>query len=224
MEYADGPSPASTLCAEIGYGNAAGLLFRKGISGPPPGKLQTIDDVTIRSPTLDIRHPNLASSSSSASSSTLASHSLSAQSPTPLPPQNFSSRNPITSLVERAESATLGAAPELDPRATFDSLSDAEKEAETVKLLDLFDRLDRNPILSARAPTNTVLGQSEANNGETGGGDGDGKKIGQVLRERYVEVDRVWSEKERLLVEDEELEDEESGRREMEAYRRRMGR
>lgn len=35
---------ASVLCDEVGYGNVAGLLFRKGMSGPPSAKLEALDD------------------------------------------------------------------------------------------------------------------------------------------------------------------------------------
>lgn len=35
---------ASVLCNEVGYGVVAGLLFRKGISGPPEAHLEAIDD------------------------------------------------------------------------------------------------------------------------------------------------------------------------------------
>lgn len=35
---------ASGLSVEIGYGSAAGLLFRKGVSGPPPARFEDINE------------------------------------------------------------------------------------------------------------------------------------------------------------------------------------
>jgi hypothetical protein len=46
---------ASTLTAEIGYGNAAGLLFKKGISGVPQGKIEEIPTSARSSITQDDR-------------------------------------------------------------------------------------------------------------------------------------------------------------------------
>lgn len=45
---------AATLSKEIGYGNAAGLLFRKGLSGPPEAKIEEIHETT---ETLSSRNP-----------------------------------------------------------------------------------------------------------------------------------------------------------------------
>ena len=216
---ADSSPSASALCAEIGYGNAAGLLFRKGISGPPQGKIQTINDVTIPTPELDIPQATDTHSIPTSSPSAAAIPS----SATRQQGQSHGLRDPITALAEPNAIPS-----EADSRATFEALSDAEKEAETAKLLDLFERLDRNPILSARAPNNPEPGSGGGGVGGGGqadiGGNAKGKNMSQVLRDRYVKVDKTWGEKERKEVESEEREDEESVKREMEAYRRRLGR
>jgi hypothetical protein len=44
---------ASILSHQIGYGNAAGLLFHKGISAPPPARIDEISTTTPRNMSID---------------------------------------------------------------------------------------------------------------------------------------------------------------------------
>lgn len=156
---------ASTFSAEIGYGNAAGLLFQKGLSGPPPGKIQEI------------------STPSSAAGQT--SSSTSHQTP----------RNPITALQPPTRV-------EADPTTQW---TDEEKEREAERLFAVFDKMDRNPVISAQ------------------GADGGKKGVKEAIQEKYLEVDKDWGERERKEREEEERRDEEDVKREMKAYRRRVG-
>jgi hypothetical protein len=163
---------ASTLSAEIGYGNAAGVLFQKGISTPPPGKIQEIP------PTIASESRPIASSGSSATAKT------------PVLP-----RNPITALQNPSDDA--------DPLSEW---TDEQKEAEAERLFAVFDKMDRNPVISVQGP------------------DGEKKGVKEAVQEKYMQVDKSWGEKERKEREEEERRDEEEVRREMEAYRRRSAR
>jgi hypothetical protein len=93
---------ASTVSTEIGYGNAAGLLFRKGLSGPPPASIQEIPDDT---------------------------HLVQEE------------RHPITSL----------APPSIEPVNPLDGMTEEEKEREAEKLFVLFDRMEKDPVISMKS-------------------------------------------------------------------------
>lgn len=85
-------------------------------------------------------------------------------------------------------------------------MTEEEKEREAERLFTLFDRMDKNPVIS------------------TQGANGEKKGVKDALREKYLEVDQGWGEKERSEREEEEKREEEEVAREMEAYRKRMGR
>ena len=159
---------ASTLTAEIGYGNAAGLLFQKGISGPPPGKIVEIVDKPLPSPTLD---------------------------PTTTNTNSTTPRNPITGIRDTDD--------DTDPLA---GMTEAEKEREAERLFTLFDKLDKNPVVSTQGP------------------DGSRKGLKEVMQDKYVEVDKGWAEKERREVQEEEEREEEEAMKDMAAYKARTGR
>ena len=162
---------ASTLSAEIGYGNAAGVLFQKGLSGPPPGKIQEIPEST-SSGTASVIEPDAPAPVTSA----------------------IPHRNPITALQPQND--------ESDPMADW---TDEQKEREAERLFAVFDKMDRNPVISTQGPGGEKRGVKEA------------------IQAKYAEVTETWGEKERKEREDEEKKDEEEVRKEMEAYRRRTG-
>ena len=86
-------------------------------------------------------------------------------------------------------------------------MTQEEKEREAERLFVLFDRMERNPIISAT------------------GGDGERKGIREVMREKLEkgEMEGVGDDElARVLMEDRQDEDE--AKKEMEAYRRRTGR
>ena len=154
-----GLTKASALCAEIGYGNAAGLLFTKGITGPPPGTITEIDEPETKQST-----------------------------------EPESTRHPITALRDFP-----------DPSAALSGMTEEEKEREAERLFAVFDKMDKNPVISTQGPDGTQKGVKDA------------------LRERYAAVDETWGDKEREEAEKQEKRDEEEAAKEMAAYRARMG-
>lgn len=149
---------ASTLTAGIGYGNAAGLLFKKGISGVPQGKIEEI--------------------STSAQSSTTQDD-----------------RDAITAL--------KGVDDGVDP---MEGMTEAEKEQEAERLFVLFDKLQKNPVISTQAA------------------DGSKQSLKEAIQGKYTEVDAGWAEKERREQEEQDQREEEEAIKELEAYKERMGR
>lgn len=83
--------------------------------------------------------------------------------------------------------------------------TDEQKEREAERLFAVFDKMDRNPVISTQGPSGEKRGVKEA------------------IQAKYAEVDETWGEKERKEREDEEKKDEEEVQKEMEAYRRRTG-
>ena len=149
---------ASTISAEIGYGNAAGLLFRKGFSGLPSARIAETSEQPRRTIPFEMRHP-------------------------------------ITSL-QRSE-----------PSDSTSTMSPEEKEREAERLFVLFDRMERNPMLSAAT------------------GDGKHKGIKEAVRDKMEEGNGdEWEEEERRREAEEDQKDEEEAEKEMKAYRERVGR
>lgn len=103
-------------------------------------------------------------------------------------------RNPITAIQDEATP---------NPMANW---TDEQKEAEAERLFAVFDKMDRNPVISAQGPHGEKQGVKDA------------------LREKYMEVDAGWADKERKEQEEEDERDEREALREMEAYRKRVGR
>ena len=169
---------ASTVSAEIGYGNAAGLLFRKGLSGPPPGRVQEIVDDSTEESSAELSAVNKA---------TVTTHAT--------------SRDPITSL--KAETTPA-----------HDTMTQEEKEREADRLFELFDRMEKNPVISMRSGEEDTKGN---------------QSVKEAIKERMQsgEMDH-WDheavtadfEKQR---QEEEADDNEVAR-EMAAYRKRQGR
>lgn len=166
---------ASTLNAEIGYGNAAGLLFTKGISAPPPGKIIEVDDETNppagRVISADTRPLDVSADTTFPSS---------------VP------RHPITALEDFE-----------DVKSALENMTEEEKEREAERLFGVFDRMDKNPVISARGP------------------DGKEKGVKSALQEKYVEKEQEWEEKEARERREEEERDEAEALRDLEAYKRR---
>ncbi|EIW67595.1 hypothetical protein TREMEDRAFT_33211, partial [Tremella mesenterica DSM 1558] len=176
-------SNASELCAEIGYGNAAGLLFRKGITEPPPGRITPLPEPT----KLNVETKPF-----------FKTTSISPKKPgSPSKRAVQEERNPITSLRR-------------DDDTSLDDMTQEEKESEAERLFVLFERMERNPVISMKS--------------------GDEQKgVKDVMREKMqsgeLEVkEREEEEADRRRLEEEEKIDEEDARKEMEAYRQRMKR
>ncbi|KAL7420474.1 hypothetical protein Q5752_004424 [Cryptotrichosporon argae] len=167
------------LSVEIGYGNAAGLLFRKGLTCPPPAKLEMLDPAS-------------------------AAASLAPRADV----------NPITAI---RDDATPAAAMTPD---------EAEREAE--RLFVLFDRLEKNPVISAHPGDGAAAGAHGTGNGK-GTGHGQPRGIREAMRQKVEEgvADR-WdvdeAERERAQREQEDADDEVEAAREVAALRKRQGR
>lgn len=153
---------AATLSSEIGYGNAAGLLFRKGLSGPPEARIEDLPDedgVGV----------------------------------------GIEERNPITSL--RPDASASGAA---DPLA---GLTQEEKEREAERLFVLFDRMERNPVISAQSSSGAATSA---------------KDIMRAKLERgELESDDLAEDAERR---EQERKDEEEAMADLRRYKERKGR
>lgn len=193
---------AAELSINIGYGVAAGLLFRKGLSGPPPASIQEIDDTH----PLESRNDSNPKQTSSAEMTKTKSKS-------------GPERHPITAL----ESYPLPEASKtLSSASGLDQMTDEEKEREAEKLFVLFDRLEKNKILSVSS------GKGEQT--DSGSFDGGGKQnqgLKGMMQDRLGEMGDRWeieeAEKERKEREEEDRRDEEVALREVEELRRRRG-
>jgi hypothetical protein len=140
------------LTNEIGYGNAAGLLFRKGLSGPPPAKIEEIQET----------------------------------------PQE--DRNPITSL----------APPSIEPHNPLDDMTEEEKEREAEKLFVLFDRMEKNPVISMKS-----------------GDDDKARTPMEVMREKLERGDLEDDSKDDMARDEQEKRDEEEALADFKRYKER---
>jgi hypothetical protein len=119
-------------------------------------------------------------------------------------PSTTRNRHPITALEQPADDGWS---------SPFAGMTDEEKDREAEKMYALFERLERNPILQAGAPTAS----------------GAPKPLRQVMADKVAagEADaweRREAERERLEAEREADMIEEEAMRELAAYRNRMGR
>ncbi|OCF75348.1 hypothetical protein I204_04203 [Kwoniella mangroviensis CBS 8886] len=199
MMWAICKGDASDLCVEIGYGNAAGLLFQKGLSGPPPAKIEEIPNSKVPAQTDD----------ESQSQPLKSSTAINIQPATPTIPKHhtitsssISERNPITSLSNDNSS-----------NKEVDEMTEEEKEREAERLFVLFDRLEKNPVISMNKPE------------EQGGG-----KISMVdmMREKLnsgqLEGSNDDDDVQRRREEEQDKKDEEEAKKEIEEYKKRLGR
>lgn len=109
---------------------------------------------------------------------------------------NAEERHPITSLQAGDDRSTQ-----------LNNMTDEEKEREAERLFVLFDRMERNPMISASSGTEECKGIEEIMRDKMANGTGD-----------------AWEEEERMRIEKQEGQDEEEVKKEMKAYKRRNGR
>lgn len=145
------------MTTEIGYGNAAGLLFRKGLSGPPPAKIEEIEDDSL--------------------------------------PEG-QDRNPITSL----------APPTIEPKNPLDEMTEEEKEREAEKLFVLFDRMEKNPVISMNS------------------GDGERKGPKDIMREKLERGELENDDRDAKLKDEEDQRDEDEAMADLRRYKDRQAR
>lgn len=229
--WPEADSTVGTLSAEIGYGNAAGLLFRKGLTGPPPAHIEELPDdkdanaseSTVNAdgmpsrPFITVRPENTGATclNDTPSSSTSAAKSATAR----LGVQP-GERHPITALDSRKGD---------DPNEVLKEMTPEEKEREAERLFVLFDRMDKNPIISAGTEERAEGQTPNASSSSAPGGSGARKTMMQTMREKLEkgEVDqweRKDEEEERKRLEEEEKREEEEAKRDLAAYKKRLGR
>ncbi|WVW85027.1 hypothetical protein I302_107063 [Kwoniella bestiolae CBS 10118] len=187
---------AADLCVEIGYGNAAGILFQKGLSGPPPAKIEEIPEPN----TSDIPLKSSTSIHIQPATPTVPTHYSAPSTSKTAGPSTKSERNPITSLSNHEDSRDL------------EQITEEEKEREAERLFVLFDRLEKNPVIS--------MNKSE----EQGGGK---VSMMDMMRDKLNSggfEDDDESVEERRKREEQDKRDEEEANREIEEYKRRLGR
>ncbi|KIR32221.1 hypothetical protein I352_05454 [Cryptococcus deuterogattii MMRL2647] len=189
---------ASDLCVEIGYGNAAGILFQKGLAGPPPAKIEEIEE---SSPSQTVAQV----SKSANPQPSAASPVMTVQPATTSSTSTFTAealRNPITGIENANQAAD-----------DLNKMTEEEKEREAERLFILFDRLEKNQVISMKS-----------------GDDQDGQKskvqgLKEKMRKKLEsgEMER-WDSKdeqeERQRLEEEAAKDEEEAFRELAAYKR----
>jgi hypothetical protein len=107
-------------------------------------------------------------------------------------------RNPITSL----------APPTIEPHNPLDDMTEEEKEREVEKLFVLFDRMERNPVISMNSGDDSK---------------GKGKTPKEIMREKLErgELEYHTEGKER---EEEERKDEEEALADLRRYKERQAR
>ena len=208
------------MSAEIGYGNAAGFLFHKGITQPPPGNITEITD--------QVDGEQNAASPAAPGSTTA---------PAPAPAGGAISaepRHPITSLSD-------GPSANVNVRAAgLSEMTPEEKEREAERLFVLFQRMEKNPVLSLGAETAPSCSSSPS----VAPGSADGARVSsavdakdknkalsiqQLMRRdlesgQHAQLDAQEEAQEAERREREDEADEAEVGREMAAYRARMGR
>ncbi|WVQ84382.1 hypothetical protein IAT38_006534 [Cryptococcus sp. DSM 104549] len=198
------------LCVEIGYGNAAGILFQKGLSGPPPAKIEEIPDHASSSHSTP--HPISLNPQ-------LTSHPPISDSGSPITIQPATPTAPSAPDFSEPLHPITGLRYTPDSQAGLKEMTQEEKEREAERLFVLFERMERNPVISMKSGEDKEKG-------------GEGKKdvkIKELMREQLekgnvAEWEKKDEEEERRRLEEEERKDEEQAVREVEEYRRRMGR
>ncbi|WVQ96285.1 hypothetical protein IAU59_003389 [Kwoniella sp. CBS 9459] len=192
------------LCVEIGYGNAAGLLFQKGLSGPPPAKIEELP--------VDQTEPTHPSASSQATINVQPASPIASTHPrgNDLSETKFSTgtavedaRNPITSLHGEIGNAAASDSGEM---------TQEEKEREAERLFVLFERMEKNPVISMKSRA------------DDDGAEGKKISIKDMMRDKLGKGEFQDDEDDRKEAEEEEKRDEEEALKELEAYKRRTGR
>ncbi|KIR58484.1 hypothetical protein I314_05729 [Cryptococcus bacillisporus CA1873] len=189
---------ASDLCVEIGYGNAAGILFQKGLTGPPPAKIEEIEESN--------PSQTMAQVSKSANRRPSAgSPVMTVQPATTSSPSTFTAealRNPITGIENANQAAD-----------DLNKMTEEEKEREAERLFILFDRLEKNQVISMKS--------GDDQDGQKSKVQGPKEKMREKLESGEMERwDSKDAQEERQRLEEEAARDEEEAFRELAAYKR----
>ncbi|KAL0240580.1 hypothetical protein I308_106377 [Cryptococcus tetragattii IND107] len=189
---------ASDLCVEIGYGNAAGILFQKGLTGPPPAKIEEIEE---SSPSQTVAQVSKSGNRRPSAGSPV----MTVQPATTSSPSTFTAealRNPITGIENANQAAD-----------DLNKMTEEEKEREAERLFILFDRLEKNKVINMKS--------GDDQDGQKSKVQGLKEKMREKLESGEMERwDSKDAQEERQRLEEEAARDEEEAFRELAAYKR----
>lgn len=196
---------AATMTAEIGYGNAAGFLFHKGITNPPSASVREISDEEAKAATPSIQ----ASRSAQSTQATQPTQSTSTD------------RDPITALRERMTALANSKSSNSGQQQQEPEMTEEEKEREAERLYTLFKRLEKNPVLSMQSGTDQ--GEGRGSNGQP-----QSRSIDQLMRAKlesgdFDRIERQAQEAEQRDQEERDKEDEKQAIREQKKLRMARG-
>ena len=165
---------ANELIDQIGYGNAAGLLFRRGFSQGPPereAKVEELEDDEeedgsreklprdpITGLEVDIKATAPASTGSGSSVGTSAG-GLGIGMGAMGKGGATTATSPASPLASKL-SATTGTTGTITPDSMIQEMTQEEKEREAERLMTLFQRMERNPAISLSTGTGGSSGSS----------------------------------------------------------------
>jgi hypothetical protein len=219
---------ANVLIDQIGYGTAAGLLFRRGFSQGPPereAKVEELEDGEeqdglrekrprdpITGLEVDIQTTAPASTGSGSSVGTNAG-GLGIGMGAMGKGGATTATSPASPLASRLSTAT-GAPGTITPDSMMQEMTEEEKEREAERLMTLFQRMERNPAISLSTGT-----------GGSSGSSGGSSAMREMLESGKMERWQVEeNERERKRVELEDEVDEEVALRELAGYKKRAKR
>lgn len=236
--------PASELCDEVGYGNVAGLMFRKGMFRPPPAKIKELDSPRpsvssqksmrhrrgdSRSKSISRRGSEPKAPTRRGSESVTASRRGSANTTASAPPSAFDDRFgnlPPSPPADAAAAAAaraddrLGLNPITGLRHTAD---DFRSPFEGMSPEEKEREAEKMFVLFDRLKSNPVVKAGVPQP------DGSDKPIHDEIRDQMVgeqgeRWERLESEKEEERIRRQDEQDEQEALKEVAAYRKRMGR
>nr|XP_019013018.1 uncharacterized protein I206_02515 [Kwoniella pini CBS 10737]OCF51799.1 hypothetical protein I206_02515 [Kwoniella pini CBS 10737] len=187
---------AADLCVEIGYGNAAGLLFQKGLTSPPEAKIEEIPNnmnLSINSNFKNSINIDPATSTKFTQSNKIENE-----------------RNPITGLSNLNLNSN---------EMKLNEMTEEEKEKEAEKLFILFERLEKNPIISIKSNDNNNNNENDEN-----------KKLNMMnlMKDKlnsgqFQEEDEKNEKIENKQRQEQDEKDEKDAIKEIENYKKRIG-
>jgi len=221
---------ANKLIDQIGYGNAAGLLFRRGFSQGPPereAKVEELEDGEdedgfkekrprdpITGLEVDIASTAPASTGSGSSVGTSAG-GLGIGMGAMGKGGATTATSPASPLASRLSATTGMKGTTITPDPMMQEMTQEEKEREAERLMTLFQRMERNPAISLSTGTG----------GGSGSSGGSSSAMREMLESGKMERWQVEeNERERKRVELEDEMDEEVALRELAGYKKRAKR
>ena len=221
---------ANELIDQIGYGNAAGLLFRRGFSQGPPereAKVEELEDGEeedgsrekiprdpITGLEVDMKGTAPASTGSGSSVGTSGGAGGLGIGMGAMGKGGATTATSPASPLASKLSATTGTTGTITPDSMIQEMTQEEKEREAERLMTLFQRMERNPAISLSTGTG-------GSSGSSGGSSAMREMLESGKMERW-QVEENERERKRAELEDEV--DEEVALRELAGYKKRAKR